>query len=125
VPTDNFQSGTGGTVSSIDFSTGEVGPCISFDEDRFERSLSDCHPETGVKVAGETLPHWRMMLGMIGRLAAILPCPGVAGWDVAIRDDGITVVEINTLPGLNSIQSAARLLDTEARRRILSEFRMI
>lgn len=125
MPTDNFQSGTGGTTSSIDFGTGEVGPCISFDDARFQRTSSDCHPETGTRVAGETLPHWRLLRDTIAALAAILPSPGVAGWDVAIRDDGITVVEINTLPGLNVLQSATRLLDTEAKRAILSEMRMI
>lgn len=124
-PTDNFQAGRGGTVSSIDFDTGEVGPCVSFDEARFERSLSDNHPETGVKVAGETLPHWVLLRDTISRLAAILPSPGVAGWDVAIREDGITIVEINTLPGLDAVQSATPLLDTEAKRAILSELRMI
>lgn len=124
-PTDNFQSGRGGTASSIDLDSGRVGPCISFDEARFERVLSDRHPETGVAVAGETLPHWRLLRETIERLAAILPCAGIAGWDVAIRDDGITVVEINTLPGLNVLQSAVPLLDTEAKRAILSEMRMI
>lgn len=125
MPTDNFQSGRGGTVSAIDSSTGEVGPCIGFDEARFERTLADRHPETGVKVAGETLPHWPLLRETISRLAAILPSPGVVGWDVALRDGGITVVEINTLPGINAVQSAVPLLDTEAKRAVLSEMRMI
>lgn len=124
-PTDNFQSARGGTTSSIDLDTGKVGPCVSFDEDRFERVLADRHPETGVVVAGETLPHWRLLRDTIAGLAAILPCAGVAGWDVALRDNGITVVEINTLPGLNVLQSAVPLLDTDAKRAILSEMRMI
>jgi hypothetical protein len=125
MPTDNFQSGRGGTVSSIDLETGAVGPCIGFDEARFERTVSDRHPETGMEVAGETLPHWRLLRETIASLAAILPNPGVAGWDVALRDDGITVVEINTLPGINALQSAVPLLDTQAKRGILSEMRMI
>lgn len=124
-PTDNFQSARGGTSSSIDLETGRVGPCISFDDARFERVLTDRHPETGVAVAGETLPHWRLLRETIAGLAAILPRAGIAGWDVAIRDGGITVVEINTLPGLNVLQSAVPLLDTEAKRAILAEMRMI
>ncbi|WP_187969790.1 sugar-transfer associated ATP-grasp domain-containing protein [Aquibium microcysteis] len=123
-PTDNFQSGRGGTTSSIDLTTGTVGPCVGFDEDRFERTLSDRHPESGAPVAGETLPHWGLLRDTVAGLAAILPCAGIAGWDVAIRDDGITVVEINTLPGIDVLQSAVPLLDTEAKRAILTEMRM-
>ncbi|MAZ19285.1 MAG: hypothetical protein CL535_23540 [Ahrensia sp.] len=125
IPTDNFKSGAGGTVSSIDLETGVLGPCVGFDEARFERTLSDTHPETGAVVAGEILPHWQELHEKISWLASILPRPGVVGWDVAVRDNGITVVEINTLPGIDAVQSGVSLLDTEAKRRILSEMRMI
>ncbi|MEM6460925.1 MAG: sugar-transfer associated ATP-grasp domain-containing protein [Pseudomonadota bacterium] len=124
-PTDNFKAGRGGAVAPIEMDTGIIGQCVSFDKTKSDRVLSDCHLETGVRVAGETLPHWESLFSTITALSAVLPSPGVAGWDVALRNDGITIVEINTLPGIDSVQSATSLLDTEAKRNILSELRMI
>lgn len=124
-PTDNFLKGTGGTVSAIDLETGVLGPCVSFNEERFARTLSDTHPETGTLLAGVTVPHWQMICETVSELSGILPRPGLVGWDIALREDGVTVIEMNTRPGVDSVQSAASLLDTEPKRRILAEFRMI
>ena len=124
-PTDNFLVARGGTISGIDLETGVLGPCVSFDEKKFARTLSDTHPETGTLLAGETLPHWKLIYETIAELSGILPRPGLVGWDIALREEGITVVEMNTFPGIDAVQSASPLLDTEAKRHILAEFRMV
>lgn len=124
-PTDNFLVAQGGTISSVDLDSGVLGPCVSFDEAKFARITSDRHPETGTLVAGETLPHWPLIHKTVAELSGILPRPGLVGWDIALREEGITVVEMNTLPGIDAVQSASPLLDTEAKRDILAEFRMV
>jgi len=123
-PTDNFSQGHGGLSAGINLESGLLGQAVSFDEESFKRVVFDCHPETGAQISGEILPDWCLLRETISRLAGLFPSPGIAGWDVALREDGITVVEINTLPGIDVLQSSTGLLDTEPKRRILREMRL-
>ena len=54
------------------------------------------HPETGEQIEGIILPHWREISELALRAQESVPLLPTIGWDIALTDDGVFIVEANT-----------------------------
>ena len=53
------------------------------------------HPVTGVEIKGFKVPKWHEVLHMVKSAALLHPVNRSIGWDIAIRDHGIELIEGN------------------------------
>ncbi|WP_164701387.1 sugar-transfer associated ATP-grasp domain-containing protein [Modestobacter sp. KNN46-3] len=112
---DNVSSG--GLCSAVDLATGRLGPAVGRPRER-GRPTYDRHPDTGVPIAGETVPHWGEVLDLVGQLMTAFPEVTHVGWDVCVTDRGPLVLEGNAgVPNLNVFQfHGSFLADPRVRR---------
>lgn len=101
-PVDNWSRG--GVAAPIDLETGELGPgAWEVSATRLERG--DVHPDTGARIRETRVPNWSDVSDTVLELAASLPQLPYLAWDLVVTDDGGTyVIEVNSDPGLNTIQ---------------------
>ena len=62
------------------------------------------HPDTGVVFKGLRIPHWELVLKTINELAVSIPGVNYIGWDIAITEDAIALVEGNPHGEMTTIQ---------------------
>lgn len=62
------------------------------------------HPETQVPLRGFAIPHWQELLETVTAAAKEIPEIGYIGWDVAITDTGVVLIEGNNDPGYSAYQ---------------------
>ena len=109
VPTDNFNRG--GLCSAIDIETGRLSAAFCFTEGQaptaFER-----HPETRAQIAGLTVPDWQAIKAEILDVVDRFPGLVYVGWDIALLESGIMVVEANSYSGVQLIQLHQPLLQS-------------
>lgn len=67
----------------------------------------EVHPETGVPLTGERLPHWEKVLDMARACAPIFRPVRYQSMDIAIAQDGPVLIEINTGGGFDLPQLAS------------------
>ena len=103
---DNLHSG--GLVTGIDIETG----IITTDGTDFQYRTYDVHPETGTKIKGFVIPYFREAKELITRACIEKEVYGYYGWDIAITEKGPVIVESNTHPGAEIIQTAYLPLHT-------------
>lgn len=81
----------GNLVAAVDLATGRIG--AAFDGSGNVRHA--VHPDSGVSIEGEVIPHWDRVLE-VGRLgAAAMSDSRALGWDIAVADSGPMVIEAN------------------------------
>jgi putative polysaccharide biosynthesis protein len=96
VPVDNF--GAGGLSAGIDITTGVFTP--AFRSPGVGRRTStitwiDEHPETGARITGVEVPNWELAREGVLRAMRALPGSRYVGWDVALTQDGMSIIEGN------------------------------
>ncbi|MEO5760577.1 MAG: sugar-transfer associated ATP-grasp domain-containing protein [Mesorhizobium sp.] len=123
-PTDNWRVGRGGISALVDPVTGILGPGLSYNAVTKRRHISELHPETSAQIRGAAIPNWDLVRSRMLQLAALLPYPGVIGWDVALTGDDIVIVEANTYPGMAIHESHASLKRTAEQRAFWAEMRI-
>lgn len=106
--TDNFSKGASGNLlSGIDLATGSLSRAWgSRRKDWPEMTGFDTHPETGQKIVGFTLPLWDGLVRCALGAQESLPEMRSAGWDIAISDRGVLLVEANLTYDLSILQIA-------------------
>ena len=57
------------------------------------------HPLTGVQIIGFQVPNWEHVIALIKRGHKRISQCKLLGWDVAITQDGVELVEVNNAPG--------------------------
>ncbi len=108
-PIDNWHSGDGGICASVDLETATLGPAVWRSADN-QVVWESSHPETGQPIEGVVIPGLRECVeGLLGAAAYFPFCPCI-GWDVVLTEDGFSILEANTLPGLNVVQIHTPLL---------------
>lgn len=109
---DNFHHG--GTAYPLDLETGVVtGRGIDLDGNAVTR-----HPVTGHMMPGLQVPHWDQVLDTVRRASLVVPNIGYVGWDLAVTEDGVELIEGNVnYPGNTIIQ-----LDGPGPRKRLEDF---
>lgn len=86
---DNFSSG--GVAGSVDIESGIIyTPCINTELEKFLY-----HPITGTKLIGFKIPNWDIAIETIEVAAKLVPTVRYIGWDIAILQDGVEIIEAN------------------------------
>jgi hypothetical protein len=98
---DNFSAG--GLASPIDLETGRLGRAVYKDP---RKPDADAHPDSGERIAGETLPFWDAMLALCLKAHCCFPNVATVGWDVAVTTDGPKLIEANPSWGVDVVQMA-------------------
>lgn len=97
---------TGGVAISYDFNTGEYGDFFfryhGFGPNGQTRWAA--HPDTGCILKGEKLPRWQEVKDAVLSACAYLSSLEYFGVDVVVTDNGIQILEINSLPAISSPQ---------------------
>lgn len=90
---DNFNSG--GMVVPVNEKTGTIEhPAV----DKTGRKFY-VHPKTRVKIAGLNVPLWDKVMSLACSVAQVVPQVGLVGWDIAVRDRDVLLIEGNNFPG--------------------------
>jgi putative polysaccharide biosynthesis protein len=58
----------------------------------------DKHPVSGVALPGFRIPHWEGVQDIACKAHALFPEFGIIGWDIAVTDEGATIIESNDNP---------------------------
>lgn len=95
---DNFHQG--GMGCKIDLEKGIlIGEAIDKDLNHYE-----VHPKSEVKFDGFVLPNWEKAKKLVLEASLVNENIHVVGWDVALTDSGVTIIEGNRRPGFDLIQ---------------------
>lgn len=88
-------AGGGGNVDvCVDVATGEIRHAIQFDGWRKVKDI-DCHPDSGAPLNGVFIENWESVKSEVIRFQQAFPYCKVAGWDIAVTDEGPVVIEVN------------------------------
>ena len=111
---DNFNSG--GMTAKVDVDTGKIiEEAVNKKGEIFEN-----HPITNTKIKNFQIPNWEEAKEMVKDAAKLSPNVRYIGWDVAITDNGVTLVEGNQFPGHDIYQVAEKM--KEGQLGVLPEF---
>jgi hypothetical protein len=101
-PVDNLSSG--GLCSRVDLETGRLGPAVG--EARARRRIEmDHHPDTGELITGVLVPQWARVRELALELMTAFPELDHVGWDLAVTDRGVRVIEGNgSMPAVSIFQ---------------------
>lgn len=99
---DNFNNG--GLMAVVEEDGTIVKPLLDKDN-----NVYTAHPMTGTQIVGFKIPHFNEVIELCKELARVTPELGLCGWDIAITDKGVDVVEGNEIPGYDIYQSREQL----------------
>ncbi len=102
----------GNGVNNVDnFHQGGMGCKIDLDKgiligDAYDKDLNHfkVHPKSKVKFDGFKIPYWEEAKKLVLNASKVNNNIHMVGWDVAITDDGPTLIEGNRRPGFDLIQ---------------------
>ena len=95
--TDNLQGG--GLCAAVDAKSGII-KSYGFDEQLDKYLL---HPDTGAQILGFNIPHWNKVLETAIEAHKLIPEIKWVGWDIAITEDGVELIEGNKCQGQHLI----------------------
>lgn len=99
---DNFNNG--GLMAVIDEDGVIRKPVLDKDNKVYTR-----HPMTNTEIVGFKIPRFNDVIDLCKKLALVTPELGLCGWDIAVTDNGLDVVEGNQIPGYDIYQSREQL----------------
>lgn len=86
----------GGILSTIDLASGELGLARTFEiPDAIHRREFERHPVTGTQITGRRLSCWNEIVELTVRAHQKFGAFHSIGWDVAITDKGLVLIEGN------------------------------
>ncbi|MEG2914868.1 MAG: sugar-transfer associated ATP-grasp domain-containing protein [Oscillospiraceae bacterium] len=100
---DNLNSG--GMAAVINLDSGIITKPAA-DKDGFAYGV---HPYTKVEFANFKIPRFDEAIDLVKRAAVVVPQVGYVGWDVAITDSGVLLIEANHFPGNDIYQFQVHL----------------
>ena len=65
------------------------------------------HPETGGSIVGFQIPHWDLVIELAQKASEVVPEVGYVGWDIAVRENDVILIEGNSYPGHDIYQLPA------------------
>jgi Sugar-transfer associated ATP-grasp len=117
-PVDNF--GAGGLSVGIDVETGVLQRAMWRQPGSGPGSREivwvDDHPDTGSRITGTKIPEWQQVLDVVLRGAAALPGCRYIGWDLAMTEDGVSIIEGNNRGDVLVQMHGPLLLDDRMRK---------
>ena len=108
-PTDNWSRG--GLCTLVDLKTGKLGPAVKHPQ-RTEGKLRwrSHHPDTGEAIEGVYVPRWEELCSALLDAVRSAPFLKYVGWDVAVTDQGFSVIEGNKNTDFDLLQVHGGLL---------------
>lgn len=97
---DNLHSG--GMVANVDLETGKLAT-NGADRNGF---MFEAHPESGTAIKGFQVPYFEEARDLILKTIEEKKVEGYLGWDIAISETGPKLLEVNTCPGSDGLQTA-------------------
>lgn len=92
-----------GVVTYVDINSGKLlEPSIRFYKQK--RTETYVHPDNKNKISGQ-LEHWEMIEKLVQDIGLYVPQLKYIGYDFAITNDGIKILEINSLQGMVNFHS--------------------
>lgn len=95
----------GGIAAAVNLDTGILGLASDLGMNAALGWL-ERHPTSGAQIEGVMLPYWQSLRTFVERAHSTLPGAILLGWDVAIAQEGIILIEANSGPGLEMMQRA-------------------
>lgn len=115
----------GGLAVPIDWTTGRYtggyrGRPKFWGKEGAERGFLR-HPDTGILIDGETVPHWEMIKDGLLNICKYLSSLDFFGMDVLVTEDGFKICEINSAPtiGYGQFNIGKGCLDNENARKFV------
>lgn len=105
----------GGFTILLDPATGRLGPGKVWG--RSGRVWDTHHPDTGVRLAGRTLPDWESVRALCVRAAKATPRIPTVGWDIVLTPSGPVLLEGNH-DWCPTVQAQAPYLRPEIREKL-------
>jgi hypothetical protein len=102
---DNLHAG--GIAAAVDLETGRLSQASNLGIDCGLGWL-DRHPTSNARIAGVRLPDWEKFRRFAERAHEAFSDRIMVGWDIAITDDGLVLIEGNGNPDLDIMQRAYR-----------------
>jgi hypothetical protein len=104
---------SGNLLAQIDLASGIVRRVVS--GAGLDLAHHTVHPDTQVEMIGFQIPHWSALVATVTEAARLRRHVPLIGWDVAARDDGPVIVEMNERPDfvLPQLADARGVLDAE------------
>lgn len=114
-PVDNIASG--GLMCNIDRETGRLSKAVAgYALDGPVRRI-DRHPDSGVIFEDQVIPRWKSICEQAITLSGNLPMLPYIGWDVALLDEDIVIIEANSWSEIVIMQMGRPLLTNPRVRR--------
>lgn len=93
---DNFNFGeSGNLVGTIDIKTGQLSEVLGCGSDGIGLEKVHVHPNTQNVFSGFALPFWNEVMDLVRESARVFAPLRTVGWDVAITDQGVALIEGN------------------------------
>ena len=89
-------------VAPVDEKTGIVAD-RAIDKNKM---LYATHPMTGTAIQGFQFPDWDAAMDLVREASTKIPQIGYLGWDIGISQTGPVLLEVNTCPGSDGLQTA-------------------
>ena len=102
---DNLHAG--GIAAGIELGSGRVGPATNLGSD-VRLGWLERHPTTGAAIAGRQLPYGERIRPFAEQAHRSFADRILVGWDIAIAQDGLVLVEANGAPDLDIMQRPFR-----------------
>ena len=103
---DNIHAG--GLACRVSLEDGRLGVASNLGSDA-RLGWTDKHPTTGARIEGAPLPYWAEVRELAARAHRLFADRLLIGWDIAITDEGPTLIEGNRGPDMDLMQ---RFMDT-------------
>lgn len=88
-------AGDGGNVdAAVDVETGKIYNVVQFDGWRNITEIEK-HPDSGNQLNGVIIENWQTIKEEVKKFQQAFPYCKVAGWDIAVTDEGPVVIEVN------------------------------
>lgn len=109
-PVDSFKAG--GLSALVDLDSGRLSAARSNpNPTKSDPGRHETHPDTAARIEGVAVAHWPAAKELALMAAAAIPGLRLAGWDIAIGQDGPVLVEGNAhIPNPNLVQAHLPLL---------------
>lgn len=123
VPKDNYYAG--GLYCNVDLETGRLDKAMTPGDTPYSFEWIDRHPETTVAIEEQAIPDWGGICEAMLDLAGNVPMLPYVAWDVAMLDQGISVIEGNHWCELDGFQMYRPLLADPRVRRFLEHHNVL
>lgn len=98
---DNFSNG--GLSCNIELKSGIIDSVVYLNKGR--KIKNSVHPTTNVELLGLVIPNWNNVLKIVNDIHREIKYVKYIGWDVAICEEGVFIIEANHISDIDLIQT--------------------